>query len=118
MHEEIWLTRMFNDYLAGVGNLLLSILGQPTDARPWANFIVMQLLVVAIIVVLFAVLKPRLSVDRPGKVQQTFELIYDFVNGQADDMVGHDGHKHITIFGTLFIFILLSNLIGIIPGFE
>jgi F-type H+-transporting ATPase subunit a len=118
MSEEIWLTRLFNNYLAGVGNSLLSLFGQPTVERPWANHIVMQLLVAAIIVVLFAILKPKLSVDKPGKLQQTFELIYDFVHGQSEDMVGHDGHKHIVLFGTLFVFILLCNLIGIIPGFE
>jgi F-type H+-transporting ATPase subunit a len=119
MHEhEIWLTRLFNDYLAGPGKLLLGLFRQEVVDRPWANFIVMQLLVVAIIVVLFAILKPRLSVDKPGKLQQVFEIIYDFVHVQADDMVGHDGSKHTTLFGTLFIFILLCNLIGIIPGFE
>lgn len=118
--HEIWLTRFFNDYIAGAGNLLLSLFHQPLPAngRPWANFIVMQLLVVAIIIVLFAVLKPRLSVDKPGKLQQAFELIYHFVHEQADDQVGHDAHKHIALFGTFFLFILISNLIGIVPGFE
>jgi F-type H+-transporting ATPase subunit a len=118
MNEEIWLTRVFNDHLAGLGNMLLSLFRQETVTRPWANFIVMQLLVVAIIIVIFAVLKPRLSVDKPGKLQQVFELIYDFVHTQADDMVGHDGPKHTILFGTLFVFILLCNLIGIIPGLE
>jgi F-type H+-transporting ATPase subunit a len=120
MSEETWLTKLFNDYLAGPANLMLSVVGLKAEdpQHPWANFIVMQLLVVAIIVVLFAFLKPRLSVAKPGKLQQTFELIYEFVGGQAEDMVGHDGHRHVTLFGTLFIFILLCNLIGIIPGFE
>jgi F-type H+-transporting ATPase subunit a len=45
-------------------------------------------------------------------------VIYDFVHGQADDMVGHDAPKHTTLFGTFFVFILLCNLIGIIPGFQ
>src|ERR1041385_4063862 len=114
MNDEIWLTRLFNDYLAGLGNVLRHLFGQDFALRPWANFITMQLLVAAVIIVLFAILKPRLSVDKPGKLQQTFELVYDFVHGQADDMVGHDGHKHATLFGTLFIFILICNLIGII----
>jgi F-type H+-transporting ATPase subunit a len=118
MNHEIWLTRLFNDYLTGLGNVLRHLFGQDLALRPWANFITMQLLVAAIIIVLFAILKPRLSVDKPGKLQQTFELVYDFVHGQADDMVGHDGHKHATLFGTFFIFILICNLIGIIPGFE
>ena len=118
MNEEIWLTRLFNDHLAGFGNLLLGLFRQPPAERPWANFIVMQILVAAVIVILFAILKPKLSVDKPGKLQQVFEVIYDFVHGQADDMVGHDGAKHATLFGTFFIFILVCNLIGIIPGLE
>ena len=116
--EEIWLTRLFNDYLAAPGNALLSLFHQEVTQRPWSNFIVMQLLVAAVIIVFFAMMKPRLSVDKPGKTQQVFELIYNFVHEQGDDMVGHDGHKHATLFGTYFIFILISNLIGIIPGFE
>jgi F-type H+-transporting ATPase subunit a len=118
MSDEIWLTRLFNDHLAGLGNFLLGLFRQAATDRPWANFIVMQLLVVAIIVVMIGILRPRISVDKPGKLQQVFELIYDFVRGQSDDMVGHEGHKHNTLFGTFFIFILICNLIGIIPGFE
>ena len=118
MSEEIWLTRLFNDHLAGLGNGLLALFQQPTSDRPWANFIVMQILVAAIIMVMFAVLRPRLSVDRPGKFQQSLELIYGFVNDQSHDIVGHDGPKHTTLFGTFFVFILISNLIGIIPGLE
>jgi len=116
--EEIWLTRLFNDYLAAPGKALLSLFGQPVTDRPWANFIVMQLLVVALIMLIFALLRPKLSYDKPGKMQQVFELVYEFVHGQAEDMVGHDGHKHATLFGTFFIFILFCNLIGIIPGFQ
>src|SRR6478672_13403150 len=116
--HEIWLTRLFNDNLAGLGNALLGIFGFPAQARPWANFITMQILVAAIMVVLFMVLRTRLSVDKPGKVQQMFEVIYEFLRGESEDQVGHDAHKHVGFFATLFLFILFSNLIGIIPGFE
>ncbi len=71
-----------------------------------------------IIVVLFALLRPRLSVNAPGKLQHTFELVYEFLQGQADEQIGHGGRHYITFFGTLSIFILLANLIGIVPGFE
>jgi F-type H+-transporting ATPase subunit a len=88
------------------------------ETRPWANYVTMELLVAAIIVVLFAILRPGLSVDKPGKLQHCFELIYDFVRGNAEDQIGHDGAKHVVFCGTLFIFILFMNLIGIVPGFE
>jgi F-type H+-transporting ATPase subunit a len=78
----------------------------------------MQIVVAAIIIVLFALLRPRLSSDHPGKLQHTFELIYDFLREQSDEQVGHDGHKYVAYFGTIFIFILFSNLIGVIPGME
>jgi F-type H+-transporting ATPase subunit a len=119
MHEtEIGITRLFNDHLAGLGNSILQLIGMQAEARPWTNFITMQLIVAAIIIVLFAVLRPRLSMDRPGKLQHVFELAYNFFNEQTDEQVGHHGHHYLAFFGTLFIFILFANLIGIVPGFE
>jgi F-type H+-transporting ATPase subunit a len=118
--HDVWLTKLFNHHLAGLGNWLLALFGlHPERPRhPWANFIVMQLLVAAIIIVLFAVLRSRLSMDRPGKTQHIFEAIYTFLRGEASENIGHDGPKFVPFLGTLFIFILFSNLIGIIPGFE
>lgn len=119
MHEsELWLTKIFNDHLAGVGNAILGTFGLHTEPRPWANFVTMQLLVVAILMVLFAFLRPRLSADRPGKLQHTFEAVYSFLRGESEDQVGHEGPRYIAFFGTLFIFILFANLIGVVPGFE
>jgi F-type H+-transporting ATPase subunit a len=118
MENEIWITRIFNDYLSGLGNSLLGLVGMHGQARPWANYITMEILVVAIIMVLFAVLRTQLSVEKPGKLQHTFELIYGFVRSTAVDQIGHDGPRHVAFCGTLFVFILFMNLIGIIPGFE
>lgn len=118
--HEIWLTRLFNDYLAGLGNWVLALVRVHAEnaARPWANFVTMQILVAAIIMVVFAYLRPRLSMDRPGKTQHVFEVIYTFLLGEAKDSIGHDGPRFLPFLGTLFVFILFSNLIGIIPGFE
>ncbi|MGO9258963.1 MAG: F0F1 ATP synthase subunit A [Bryobacteraceae bacterium] len=119
MHEsELWITKLFNDYLAGVGNSLTGLVGRHAVERPWANFIVMQIVVAILLMVAVALLRPRLSSDRPGVFQQVFELIYGFVDGQAEEQVGHEGHKFVHYFGTIFIFILVCNLIGLIPCFE
>jgi F-type H+-transporting ATPase subunit a len=118
MEHELWVTRLFNDYLAGLGNSLAGLVGISHADRPWSNFVAMQILVALIIIVVFAILKPRLSVDRPGKLQHTFELLYGFLNEQAEEQVGHEGHHYLAFFGTIFFFILFSNLIGVIPGFE
>ena len=118
MEHELWLTALLNRILAGPANAVLDAVKWHHDpAHPWSNWLSMELLVVAIIVVLFAILRSRLSVDKPGSLQHIFELVYEFVKGQADESVEHGG-KYIPYFGALFIFILFMNLIGIVPGFE
>lgn len=121
MHEsELWITRWFNEHLAGLGNSILGLVGQRAadPAHPWQNFIVMQLMVVVLIMVLFALLRTRLSVDRPGKLQHTFEAIYLFLHDSGKQNIAEHAESHTFVFGTLFIFILFSNLIGVIPGLE
>jgi F-type H+-transporting ATPase subunit a len=123
MHEtiepQLWITKIFNQYLAGVANSVLDMVHMEHNPRaPWANFVCMELLVALIIVVLFAMLRPRLSADRPGKLQHTFELVYNFLHGESEEQVGHSGPNYIAYFGTIFIFILFMNLIGVVPGFE
>ena len=117
--HEAWLTRVFNAHLAGLGNSLLALFGQKAAnaAEPWADFMVMQLLVALLIIVLFAILRMRLSVAKPGAMQHIFELIHNFIADEAEGQIGHDGHKHVVLFETLFIFVLIANLIGIVPGF-
>ena len=120
-HEsEFWLTKLFNEYLGGPLNSFLTSIGHPAEdaAHPWPNWFVIELLVVAVIIVLFAMLRSRLSVDKPGKFQLLFEQVYGFVSGQAHDAIDHGSDKYVPFLGAIFIFILFMNLIGIIPGFE
>jgi F-type H+-transporting ATPase subunit a len=120
MEHEILITRLFNDYLAGVGTAILDAVGvhARNAARPWTNWVTMELLVAAIIVVVFAMLKPRLSMENPGKMQHVFEAIYNFMRGEAHTNIPHHGDQYIAFCGAIFLFVLFANLIGIIPGFE
>jgi F-type H+-transporting ATPase subunit a len=119
MTHEVWLTHLFNTYLASLGNALLALfrLTATDPKQPWADFVVMQLLVAAIMIVLFLILRGSLSVDKPGKLQHLFEIVHSFVSEQAEEQVGHGSSHHVVLFETFFIFILLANLIGIIPMF-
>lgn len=120
-HHELWFTELLNNYFAAPAQAVLNLAGvQAADpARPWANFVAMEVLVALIIIVLFAIIRSRLSVDKPGNVQQSFELIYNFQLDQATEIIGHhDGPKYVAFAGTLFIFVLFGNLIGVVPSFE
>lgn len=50
-------------------------------------------------------------------LQNIAELIVETFSNALDDTIGHhDGHKFLPMIGTLGIFILFSNLSGLIPG--
>lgn len=117
-HHELWITELFNNYLAGVANSVLSAVGLPAHDRPWENFMVMQILVAVLLMLIALIVRAVLSVERPGTFQQLFETIYEFLHGQTEEVIGHDGPKYLPFAGTLFLFIVFGNLIGIIPGFE
>ena len=120
-HHELWFTELLNNYLASPAQAVLNLVGvqAANPDRPWANFVAMEILVALIIVVLFAIVRSRLSVDNPGKLQQLWELVYNFQRDQANEIIGHhDGPKYVAFAGTLFIFVLFGNLIGVVPSFE
>ncbi len=120
MPHELWITGLFNRALAGPANSLLNAIHFPAvDPRnPWSDWMVCQILVVLFILVFFGLLRSRLSVDRPGKIQHSLELVYEFIHAQAEEVVGHGSSKYLAFFGTIFLFILGMNLIGLIPGFD
>ena len=120
MEHELWFTELLNNHAAGVANAVLGLAGvhAHNPGRPWENFIAMQILVALAIVIVFALLRPRLSVEKPGKFQHVFEVLYGFLNEQGNEIVGHGAGRYLAFFGTLFFFILFSNLLGVIPGFE
>lgn len=59
----------------------------------------------------------RLSVDKPGIFQQSLELFIEAVGKFLDDIIGHDGRKYMAPIGTFAVLILISNLLGLVPGF-
>jgi len=119
-HEQLWFTKLLNEYAAGPANAVLGMAGVHAHdpAHPWQDFIAMQILVALVILVVFAVLKSRLSVERPGRMQHLFEVLYGFLDDQGHEIVGHGSIRYLPFFGTLFFFILFCNLLGVIPGFE
>src|SRR3989442_10124074 len=104
MDHELWITKLFNDSLASLANSVLRIFNLPAQPRPWANFLTMEILVFVLIVLLVAAVKRSFSVDKPGRLQHLFEVLYEFLNHTAEEVGLHHGRKYIPYFGTLFIF--------------
>lgn len=87
-------------------------------AYPITNSTAMEILVVLLLTCFFVAVRLRLSVERPGGLQHTMEGIYGFVQGLADEIIGHNSDQYLPYLITLGMFILSCNLIGLVPGLE
>ncbi|MFH1848352.1 MAG: F0F1 ATP synthase subunit A [Candidatus Omnitrophota bacterium] len=54
----------------------------------------------------------------PSKPLALFDLLYGSFADMADDAMGPDGRKFVPLVITIFLFVLFSNWISIIPGFK
>lgn len=52
----------------------------------------------------------------PGRLQSLVEMIYDFIADLIESNAGREGRKYFPFFFTLFTFVLMGNLLGMIPG--
>jgi F-type H+-transporting ATPase subunit a len=51
----------------------------------------------------------------PGRLQSTAELSYEFIANMVRDIVGEGGMKYFPWVFTIFMFILVLNLLGLVP---
>lgn len=110
-----WLDRV----LGGPVEALLNALGlHPHHGQPFTNWVAIQIFTVLLLIVVFAIVRSRLSVDNPGVLQHTFEGIHNFIEKQSHELIGHHYKRFTPYLVTLGVFILSMNLIGLIPGFE
>ncbi len=81
----------------------------PTNATLW-----MAIATVAIVVVFVMGSAKRALI--PGRMQSLGEMTYDFIYKMVEDVTGHDGVKYFPMIMTLFVFILFTNLLGLLPA--
>ena len=51
----------------------------------------------------------------PSKRQSVVESSYEFISGMIGDNIGNEGMKYFSFIFTLFLFILVGNLLGMLP---
>jgi F-type H+-transporting ATPase subunit a len=74
------------------------------------------MMIVLALVGIFLIGGMRRSAVVPGRWQSMVELAYEFIAGMVRDNVGKDGKAYFPFVFTLFMFVLGSNLVGMIPG--
>lgn len=65
--------------------------------------------------VLFLALAIRPAALIPGRMQGLAEMLYEFVADMVRSNVGNEGRPYFPVIFTLFMFVLFSNLLGLIP---
>jgi F-type H+-transporting ATPase subunit a len=120
MPEQLWFTALLNKYLAGPANSLMTLchVHAADPQAPFTNYVAMELLVSVVLVLLFIVVRARLSVDKPGALQHMMEAINSFVSDQSHEVIGDEYERYVGYLTVLGLFILAGCLIGLIPGFE
>ncbi len=120
MAEQLWFTKFLNYLLAGpVTALLRSLHVNPADpSAPIPNSVAMEVLVLLFLIALFVIVRSRLSVEKPGALQHVIESTETFIQQQSSEIIGHHSEGFTAFLVTLTLFILICNLIGLIPGFE
>jgi F-type H+-transporting ATPase subunit a len=120
MHEQLWFTALLNRLFAGPVNALLHALNVHVHdaSAPIPNYVAMQIFVFALLLVFFLLVRMRLSVEKPGILQHTMEGIHGFISGLGNEIIGHGHERFDSYLIVLGVYILICNLIGLIPGFE
>src|SRR3954451_791424 len=120
MPEQLLFTRFLNHWFAGPVTALLAALHLHPEypQAPITNAVAMEVLVVGFLLVVFIMVRSSLSVESPGGLQHMFEGINGFIQGQSQDVIGHHSERFTPFLVTLGLFILISNLVGIVPGLE
>ena len=120
MPEQLWLTELLNRYFgAATTSLLRHLHIEPAHASaPITNAVAMELVVIALVIAFFIAVRSSLSVEKPSRVQHLAEIAQEFVGDQAQAVIGHDYQQYVPYAMAVGYFILFSNLLGLIPGFE
>lgn len=103
MHPYLFLVKLFE----AIG------LGHFANAYP---HVIYSWFVMIILIILGAVAAKSISII-PTKAQNVFEILISGIEEFMVDITGEEGRWLFPISATIFIYIVVSNLIGLVPGF-
>jgi F-type H+-transporting ATPase subunit a len=118
LHHELWIVQAVNAVLGPVAAAILRALGRPVadPAHVIPDYLAIIIVIVAGLTVLSLIVRSRLSVEEPGKLQILFEDALTGLNGMLDDWVGPKGRRFLPLVGTMAVFIWVANMAGMVPG--
>jgi F-type H+-transporting ATPase subunit a len=121
MPTQLWITAILNHLFAKPVDAALALVHVPPQypAYPITNTFAMELLVFLGLLLYFVIVRSTLSVETPGGVQHLAEMTHEFVSEQGEQIIGHGSERFTGYLTVLLLFILISNLLGLVsPWLE
>jgi len=117
LHHQLWVTDAVNAVFGPIAAAILRAFGREVHhGNVIPDYLAMLLLITVVLTIFSLIVRSRLNVENPGRLQI---LLEDFVNGfhsLLDDFVGPKGRRYLPLVGSMFLLIWLSNLAGLVPG--
>jgi F-type H+-transporting ATPase subunit a len=115
MHETSEVGNLLNGYLF---DPIARAMGfHPSHGHAVPDHIVLVLLIASALILFSWWLRGRLSVDNPGRAQHLVEVIFTAIQGLMKEVIGREYRRFTPLIITLAVYILIGNLLGMIPGF-
>jgi F-type H+-transporting ATPase subunit a len=120
MPKQTAFTHFLNHLFAPAANAVLHAL-HITPKYPEApinDAFGMELLVVGLLLLFFVAVRLSLSVERPNPAQHLAEMAHEFVSNSGEQIIGHGFERFTGYLTVLGVFILVCNLLGLVPGLQ
>ena len=117
LEHSLFIVELFNK---AFGKPILAVLGllgiHPKNTQnPVPDYIVMCLIVALLLMLLLGLSTRKLS-RIPSRRQSVLELIIETFENLLVDVIGEEGRKYVPMIGSIGLFILSANLLGLVPG--
>jgi F-type H+-transporting ATPase subunit a len=124
MEEQVtFITQWVNHVLGPAAAQLLSLLHiTPENPKfPIPQQVIMAFMTLLVGIVFALVLRSRLSVEKPGALQQVAEMLITNplgfgIKDLLEENGGHDAMRYLPFVGSISLFILFGNLFGAFPN--
>jgi F-type H+-transporting ATPase subunit a len=118
LHHDLWITHLVNAVFGPPVAMLLRAMGRevPPGAQVIPDYLAMLVVITIALTVVSLLIKSRVSVEHPSRLQLFFEDFVSVFHGLLDDMVGPKGRQYLPLVGAIFLLIWISNMAGLVPG--
>jgi F-type H+-transporting ATPase subunit a len=118
LEHPLWIVDIVNALLGPLVAAVLSPLGFEfaSGEEVIPNYLVMSGLILAVVALGCLLVRNRLRIENPGKGQILLEDGVSAILGMLEEWIGPKGRDFLPLVGTIGVFILMGNYMGLVPG--